>query len=330
MVLPAKKLFTLSDIKLVNRKRVNPQAKEAEAIAEKLCRDANIHLSTFDGYHTMSAFLFPDATVERLVASILITDFLYYVDDMYERHAKKIRNVDDDMYLRDVFDHCVQIMLYGAMPDDTHELYDASLMIHNYVLPLTTLEWLTRFINVTLQHLKSTTYTLDDIINEDNDPIEAYIALRELDGGMRPTMHLIEIANDCHLPDDVKYHPYIRSVEEPTANVGGLMNDIISYGNEVIKYGSRFNLVALLEDFRDLTFEEAVHEAILIVNQNTDIFLARSQQIPDFGDEDTNKLVARYVDSLLDEINATWHWQLSTPRYRSPDAPYPELRVALE
>lgn len=327
MVSPVKKHLGISDLKLVNAKRVNPRADEAEAIAEKLCRDAGIHLSTFDGYHTMSAYLFPDATVERLVASILITDFLYYVDDMYERHARKVRDNDEDMRLRQVFDRCIQIMLYGDMPEDSHELYDASLMIHNYVLPLTTIEWFKRFINVTSQHLKSTTYTLKDIIEEGKDPIEAYIALRELDGGMRPTMHLIEIANDCHLPDEVKYHPYIRSVEEPTANVGGLMNDIISYGNEVIKYGSRFNLVALLEDYRNLTFEEAVSEAVRIVNYNTDLFLERSQQIPDFGDEETNKLVARYVDSLLDEINAAWHWQLSTDRYRSPNSPYPEFRV---
>lgn len=327
MVAPVKKYLGLSDLKLVGPKQVNPRAEEAQEIAEKLCRDAGIHLSSFDGYHTMSPYLFPHASLDRLIAAILITDFLYYVDEAYERHARLERDQDEDIYLRDVFDRCIQIILYGDMPEDSHPLYDASLMIHEKALPLTTVAWLKRFITVTLQHLKSTTYNLDDVVDEGGDPIEAYIALRELDCGMRPTMHLIEIANDCHLPDAVKYHPYIRSVEQPTANIGGLMNDIISYENEVIRYGSRFNLVALLEDYRNLSFEEAVSEAVKIVNRNTEDFLERSQNIPDFGDDDTNALVARYVDALRDEIIATWHWQVSTTRYKSPNSPYPELRI---
>jgi hypothetical protein len=313
---------------LIDPQKVNPHSEEAQAIAKTLCKDAGIHLSTFDGYNTMSAFLYPNASLERLVGLIVIMNFLYYIDEVYERHERQETDRNEDIYLREVFDHCVQIILYGKMPDRKHELYDASLMIHKTVLPLTNERWFKGFIIVILQHLKSTTYNLEDILDENNDdPIEAYIALRELDCGMRPTMHMIEFANNFYLSDEVKAHPYIRSVEEPTANIAGLMNDIISYEKEVLQFNSRFNLVALLEDYKELSFEAAVHEAVKIVNQNTNDFLEREKQIPDFGDEKTNEIVRQYVQGLRDQINATWHWQMATDRYRSPNSPYPELRT---
>src|SRR5690606_24519496 len=105
---------------------------------------------------------------------------------------------------------------------------------------LCNVEWLQQFIFVTLQHLKSTTYTLEDILKmRGGDPIQQYMDLRVLDCGMRPTIRLIEFVNDFYLPQEIKSHPFIRSVEEPTANIAGLMNDIFSYEKEVIAFGSR-------------------------------------------------------------------------------------------
>ncbi len=328
MSLPTKHLFGLSDIKLIDKQKINPYAEEAQTIAKGLCKKAGIHLSNFDGYNSMSAFLYPDASLDRLVGLIVIMNFLYYVDEVYERHERQgSTDKSEDIYLREVFDNCVEIIISGKKINATHELYDASYMIHETVVPLTNLDWMRRFITVTLQHLKSTTYNLEDIIEGNEDPIEAYVGLRELDCGMRPTMHMIEFANDFYLPEHVRNHPYIRSVEEPTANVAGLMNDIISYEKEVIEFDSRFNLVALLEDYRNLQFDQAVHEAVVIVNENTDNFIKRETEVPDFGDDETNNLVARYVQGLRDQINATWQWQMSTDRYRSPNSPYPELRI---
>lgn len=322
------KLYGLSDILLLDPKKLNPHADLAQRIAKQHCKNAGIYVPTFDGYNTMCAYLFPDASLERLVALIMIMNFFYFVDETYERHERQGNNKDEDMYLRTIFDNCVQVMLYGKLPATEHQLYRACLVIHRFVLPLTNETWLKNFISVTIQHLKSTTYTLEDILNaEGGDPIEQYVALRELDGGMRPTMRLIEFANNFYLSDEIKMHPYIRSVEEPTASIGGLMNDIFSYEKEVTAYGSRFNLVALLEDYHHLSFEKAVHQAVEIVNQHTRNFLAREQAIPKWENEETNQTIRRYVQCLRNQINATWHWQISTDRYRSKTSPFPELRI---
>ena len=329
MVSSSSKRLSLADIKEIDTPRINPRAEESQAIAKKICKEAGIHLETFDSYNTMSAYLYPDASVERLVGIIVIMNFLYYVDDVYERHARTDGDHSQEAYLHQVFDNCARIMLTGKMPDHIHTLYESCLATHKIVMPLTNPEWLGEFIFKTLQHLKSTTNGVDDISNESEDElVENYIKLRGFDSGMYPAIHLIEFANSFYLLPEVKNHPYIREMEDATANVGGLMNDIFSYEKEVIQYNSKFNLIAMFEQYHKLSFEDAVHESVKIVNRNTDRFIERARNIPDFGDDELNLLAARYVRGLHYQINATWHWQKATDRYYSTTSPHPELRLS--
>lgn len=324
---PTTQLMGLSDVYLIGPKTTNLFAKQAEATAREKSQAAGIYIDTFEGYNNMCSFLFPEASQERLVALIMVMNFLYYVDEVYERHARQEPDPEEDKALRYIFSKCIQIMVTGEMPNEDHPLYRGSLAIHNEMVPLTNAEWLQRFLNVIVEHLKSTTYTLEDILHiQGGDPIEQYIALRELDGGMRPTMRMIEFANDFYLPDEIKTHPFIRRIEEPVASIGGLMNDIFSYEKEVIAYGSRFNLIALYEDHYDCSFAEAVHETVAVVNRYTADFLKLEKSIPEWPDEATNTLVRNYVRGLRHQVNATWYWQVSTDRYRSSTSPFPELR----
>lgn len=326
MLVPTR-LLGLSDIKQIDDKKINPYAEEAQVRAKELCQKAGIYLPYIDTYNTMSPFLYPDASLERLVALIFIMNFLYYVDESYERHARQETDRQEDLYLRGVFENCAQIMLTGTMPNDSHPLYAACLVAHKVISPLSNVTWFRQFLRFILEHLLSTTHTLDDVATTNNDPVDAYMVLRELDCGMHPTMRLIEFANNFYLPDVVRTHPDIQRMEGATASIAGLANDIFSYENEVLQYNSRFNLVAILEDNRGLSFTEAVHEAVKIVNQYTDTFLGKERHLPDFGDRAINQMTAEYVQGLRDQINATWHWQMSTDRYRSPASPFPELRA---
>ena len=319
-------MFKLSDIKKIDTKKINPHAQEAQARAEKICKEAGIQLPHFDSYNMTSAFFYPDAPLERLVAVIIIMNFLFYIDDVYERHV--LREIDEKRHLREILENCVQIMSSGDKPHDTHELYDTSLAIHQIVAPLTNKKWLQRFTTSMQEHLNSSTYTLgEDFISQNDDAIGAYITFRELDSAIFPAMYLIEFANDFYLPDRINSHPYILNMEKFNANVFGLMNDIFSYQKEVIQYNSRFNLVALLEDYRGLSFSESVHEAVKIVNQNTEFFLEQEQQVPDFGNKEYQDMTIRYIKGLRDQINAAWYWQITTDRYRSVNSPHPELRI---
>ena len=328
MALEAVLHTSISDLLVINPQRRNPHAKEAEVISKDYGQRLGIHLDNFDGYNSMSAFLYPRASLERLVAIISIMNLLYYVDEAFERHARLEEDPQENDYLRKVFESSVPILLYGQAPSTDNKIHHGCKLIHDLVAPLTTIDWLKRFVKAISEHLVSTTYTLDDVVESDaDDALKKYIGLRRLDCGMNPTMLMIELAYGFYLPDSVRVHPFIQQVEAATANIAGLMNDLFSYEKEVIEYGSRFNLVAVLMDYKQLSFADAVAESVGIVNQNTYDFLRLRNEIPSWGDKAIDDMVCRYVDALEDQISATWHWQQTTDRYHSMTSPFPELRI---
>ncbi|QPC82662.1 hypothetical protein G4Y79_23735 [Phototrophicus methaneseepsis] len=322
------RLMSLSDVCKIGPKAVNPHADEAQARSKQICEQAGIYIPSFENYTTMSGYLYPEASMERLVVLITVTNMLYYADEVYERHARQDPDPAEDARLRALFEQTIEGIITGEVPHEDEPLYRGALAIHKAMTPLTHISWVKKLIPALVEHLNSTTYKLEDILQkEGGDPLERYIALRELDGGMRPTIRMIEFANDFYLTDELRSHPFIQSIEAPTVSVGGLLNDIFSYEKEVLAYDSRFNLVAVFEDYYDLPFEHAVHKAVEVVNNHIAAFLALEQSIPVWEDPKTNEIVRRYVKGLRDQIKAAWYWQLSTDRYRSKTSPFPELRM---
>lgn len=320
------KLLTLSDLLVIAPVQINPQAEEAERIIEDYCRKLGIWLPHFQEYTTMSSYLFPRASVERLVAIDIFTNLLYFIDDVFDRNKP---SQVGEIEMRKVFENCVAAMQYGIVPEDDHMLYATCLELHRQFAALNSQAWIDRLTDSLLQHFKATTYSIDDILKLGGDAVTQYIAIRELDSGMRPTMSLIELAYGIYLPDEVLNHTVIRRLTLRTARVGGLMNDIFSYEKEVLALGSRFNLIAVLMESQHLSFDEAVHVAVGMLNEFIAGFLEMENELPTWDDPKTNRLVQQFVEGLKDQIIATWHWQMSTNRYRSPNSPFPELRTLL-
>ena len=109
------------------------------------------------------------------------------------------------------------------------------------------------------------------------------------------------------------------------SRIGGLMNDIFSYEKEVLTHHSRFNLLAVLQEVDGIPFSEGLDYAVRILNEYTAAFMDMYERIPHFDDATINRNLRLYYEGLANMINGTWHWQLSTNRYRSYNSPFPEL-----
>lgn len=159
--------------------------------------------------------------------------------------------------------------------------------------------------------------------------VERYIEVREHDSGMYVAIDSIEFAYGIMLPDAVLNHPTIARMRRACANVGGLVNDVISYHKEVEVNDYRFNLLNVLMESRALPFEQAVHEAVLIINDFITDFTQHERHLPTWDDPAINADVRLYVQGMRDQIGASLHWQVATNRYRSHNAPFAELRAAV-
>lgn len=316
----------LSQIKILTPPKVNPNSTIAEEILENQCRDLGIWLPQLKDYTTMSGHLFPTTSMQRLLTLGLYFNFLFYIDDQYDRHNKDEINIKQEIYMRKIFDNCANILLNGEMPNSSHILFDTCAELRVQFLSLTSDFWLQRFVKSNMSHLKASTYTIEDIIDNSTDIVEDYINLRILDAGMYPMIDTVEFAQDIILPDEVIESESLRELRVYVARLGSLLNDIFSYTKEIIETNSRFSLICVLEDYCGYTFEDAVRKTVDIVNDDVLAFNTKADSIPSFGDKAVDKDVKKYIDGLRDQINACWHWQMATNRYRSEKSPFPELK----
>lgn len=325
----AQHLLSLSDLRVIGPVQINRQAQLAEWMIEDYCERLGIKLPHFQEYTTMSSYLYPSASLERLVAIDILTNLLYYTDDLFSS-ARADPDDADDIAMWKVFENCILILRYGIMPKESLPLYATSMKLRELMLRLASDAWLSRLATSLENHFKSTTLSLQSIMQDGILDVGRYIAVREHDSGMYPTIDLLELGSDIYLPDEVLNHPVVQILRECTIRLGGLMNDLFSYHKEVILQGQRFNLVNVLMESKGWCFEETVHKVVLMLNGYTETFLNYEQCLPTYPNEDTNQKLQIYVQGLRDQIIATYHWQMATNRYRSPESPFPELRTILK
>lgn len=314
--------LTLSDIDIIGECKVSPYAAEIDERTEAMCLELGIKPKHFREYTTMTPYLFPYGDVDRLVAISVLNNFLFFIDDFINDDLMKEHDVEN----RKLFGECIQI-LYGKRPaKPAHQLhlvtYDIAQLFRATAHP----EWMTRFTHSVASYLKYTTLPIESIKTNGYWNVDKYISHREQVSGMYPTVDLIEYASRICLPQSAVDHPFLQSMRRLTAQYCCLLNDLFSYHKEVVEGGSQFNLLHILQESWNLSFDEALHEGVRRLNY----IAADYRQLADYAtrwQNDTSRyLIEIYVNGMSDQFVAAWHWQMSTNRYRSPDSPIPELR----
>ncbi len=322
-----KPYLTLSDLRIIAPMQVHPDASTADRIVEDLCTRLGIMRPNYREYTTMSAYLFPRTSVERLVAVNLLMNLLYYIDDVYDRH--RAFGNEDTVRVMQVFQQAIAAFQTGATPTLSDPIINVCLELHHHFGALTSQAWLARLIGSLTSHLTSSLVDAETVKHNGRLSINQYLTLRDHDSGMQPTIDIIEFAANIYLPDSLLQHAYLQRMRTATARIGGLMNDLFSYAKEVVALGSEFNLISVMMDDLGCTLDEAIDYAIDLLNTYIKDFEVAEKEMPLWMNPEHNTMVREYVRGLRDQVIASWHWQLSTNRYRSPLSPFPELRKML-
>ncbi|MEO1352065.1 MAG: hypothetical protein AAFW84_25225 [Cyanobacteria bacterium J06635_15] len=324
-----RQLLILADHAVPGPKRKNPQADKANQITKQLCQKYRIDLPNIDEYNTMAAHVFPHAPVDRLVAITLWLDFLYFIDDLYDRNITHLYSHDAEKY-QHILENTLRIICDRDKPKTDHPFYPVAYELNRRFSEIAMPGWFERFKAASMKHLRSVTYDAEHAVDDSGTlSVEKYIALREADCAMESMISTIDIALGVYTPDAVLNHPKIQRLVRLATRFGGFSNELFSYEKEVLRLGSRFNLVAVFMEAHELSFAEAVHETILLINRETAEFLELEKNLPVWDDPHLNELARLYASALKDQIVAAYHWQFTTNRYRSPHSPFPELRQML-
>lgn len=320
--------LSLTDLIVATPLQIHPKLEETTQPIEEFCKAQNIWLPNFDEYHTMAAYMFPRTSPERLIAINLLMDLLWFIDDYYTRERRD-ESEGDNATLAQAFEDGMKILLLGKKPANNAIWHEACFDLRERFLALGGEKWLMRLGQSLQEHLEATTYSISKVMEDGVLDVERYVAIREHDSGMQVAIDCVEFAYDIYIPDEVMAHPWMLMMRRHCANVGGLINDLTSYHKEAEVGEERFNLINVYIENQGLDFSMAVHQSVVLINSYISDFLQQQDNQPDFGDDAVNEMVRLYIQGLRDHIGASWHWQLNTNRYRSPESPFAALQDVL-
>ncbi|KAG5350946.1 hypothetical protein C0989_008523 [Termitomyces sp. Mn162] len=142
--------------------------------------------------------------------------------------------------------------------------------------------------------------------------IDDYFLVRRHTIGAMPSFVLLHF--ELELPEEVFEDPVIQRLENASADMISLCNDICSYNIEQARGNDYHNIVTIAMHHEQLGLKEAMRWAGDYYLKLEKDFLADMKSVPSFG-KTLDVEVRRYVDGLGNWVRANECWHFESPRY---------------
>ncbi len=297
--------------------------EDAELILKK-AKMVSLQLGIVDevlyrDHSTMTNYLYVDASMERMVNTLVTYDAFYFLDDFFGEDTVGEETVDLKTILK-LWEG--ENIAFHHENQKASNLYQAISYIGKVVRDDSSEAFFSKYTKSIKNHLF---YVLGDIPFK---TVEEYIEIRLHTSGMLPVLDLMEYANDNYVTNDLESKlPLLGSMKNRCALIGGLSNDLFSYAKE--KHSS-YNLInAFLLTKEANSYEEAVVKSIDIVNELHFKFEEEMLQMKRYAqqlDSTNQSIILKYLKGLEVVISACYHWQLETRRYKHPENIFEDMR----
>jgi 5-epi-alpha-selinene synthase len=175
--------------------------------------------------------------------------------------------------------------------------------------------WTRRFIRSVRDHFDSTVWEAANRLEGLTPDIRTYVRMRPITGGLFVDTEFIEIAEQTHLPSEVRQHRDVKLLMQASNNVVCWANDIISLEKEVQR-GDVHNLVLVLQQKLDLSLQEAIDRAAEMYNAEIQTFVKLEPHLPSFG-KPVDANLRTFVSVLRTRMRGNLDWSLESGRYQS-------------
>lgn len=294
-----------------------------------------ILLPDADAYITCAMFLFPAATIEKIIllAKNYAVDF--YLNDKMGRDAKPTNQEMKMLYeIRDrlaLIGHDLKLEAKASLAEK------ANIEVLQQIENFSPKEWFDNFLHLYLSHINIAHQPYDLVTLKHIQSVEEYINMRADISGMPHTVSLIEYAMSVFLDWDllakIGIAEEVRKVNELVSYIGALTNDLFSFEKEVIDNGSDSNLIfiVLVNNFR-MRLDEAIGVAGHIIRNLLNDYINSIAIINDRLNHSTISVISKneiskYLSGLKSVLQACWMWQTFTLRYKRPSSLWLETQI---
>lgn len=280
----------------------------------------------FQGIVVLDPYVYPYASLDRLLVAGAFSQWLFFLDDQYDDHPELGRS---PLEVRQIMDRSFEALSTGRLPPSPTSFARFTVYLRRRLETSCPAGWMQRFLrNVQAYLFEGSLRTVEHWAQERVPSTNDYLAIRMHDSAVFPAVDMIEVAAGIRLPREVLEHPSIVEMGRLTVCHTAYVNDLFSYQKEVLWSGTPCNLVHVMMHNESVSFEEAVCEIVAMVNRDVQRFMELERSLPSFEPATADEVDA-YLTGLKDWMRGNVEFSLASQRYRAPDSPFRELSDAV-
>jgi len=280
----------------------------------------------FQGIVVLDPYVYPYATLDRLLVAGAFSQWLFFLDDQYDDHPELGKN---PLAVRQIMERHFETLSAGRLAPSPTPFARFTAYLRRRLEAICPPGWMPRFLRNVHAYLFEGSLRTTEHWAEDRVPsTEDYLGMRMHDSAVFPAIDMIEVAAGIRLPADILEHPSIVEMRQLTVRHTAYVNDLFSYQKEVLWSGTPCNLVRVLMHNESLRFEDAVGEVVAMVNRDVRRFRELERGLPSFEPEIADEVDA-YLTGMKDWMRGNVEFSLASRRYRAPDSPFAELGDAV-
>jgi 5-epi-alpha-selinene synthase len=280
----------------------------------------------FQGIVVLDPYVYPCASLDRLLVAGTFSQWLFFLDDQYDDHPELGRN---PLGVRQIMDRYFETLATGRLPPSPTSFARFTVYLRRRLEASCPAGWMPRFLRNVQAYLYEGSLRTAEHWAQDRVPSTSdYLAIRMHDSAVFPAIDMIEVAAGLRLPREILEHTSIVEMRRLTVRHTAFVNDLFSYQKEVLWSGTPCNLVRVLMHNESASLEEAVFEIVAMVNRDVQRFLELERDLPSFEPAIADEVDA-YLTGMKDWMRGNVEFSLASQRYRAPDSPFLELGDAM-
>lgn len=158
--------------------------------------------------------------------------------------------------------------------------------------------------------------------------MDDYLETRRGSAATESVTDMVERLNRVEVPMITFHSPQMRLMRQIAADVPFIANDVYSYEKEIAR-GDVYNLLVVLQATREYTLQEAVSDAVKMVEEKIERYLELRSELPQVCtalalSRAEMDAVMRYAEGLEDWLRGHNDWMTNTIRYTLGGTPEKE------
>lgn len=337
-------LFNYDDFKLeeyCRSFRKHPFASSLAKATRSFGEEYNIWLDNAEHYITCAIFLFPDASLDRMLPIVKNLAIDYYLNDTMGREVFDKLSAEQQAIAAAI----ISRMGKETVLDESHPGMAAIEIANRDVLQqmkaASPAGWFHNFLQLYAYHIRVTHRNGNAAELGHIPTVAAYTDLRCHMAGMHHVISLIDYSigafTDLDWLERKGVAQRLQRLQYVTAAIGGLMNDLFSFEKEIIDNRADSNLVAVIAlNNPSYPLKEVLKGAGDVVQNLLREFMTLLEEVHTvcmdnaISDPREASQLRKHLDGLERCVQASWVWQVHTLRYKRPQSIWLETQLTTE